>query len=212
MKTHNRLLPVIMMILVVVPLASWADRKAASNKPSARPTSRTTTITRPSETTVSQTQQPLDQPVTIDPVTTSVLGEPVAAQQSALTSPMSGEQITWQVISGGGNRATSTNFIMSATVGQTATGPSASTNYKMNLGFWQNFTSSGCCVKEGDASHNGSVNVIDVTYLVNYLFKSGPAAPCKDEADVNDGGTVNVVDLSQLVGYLFKGGSVGVCP
>jgi len=51
-----------------------------------------------------------------------------------------------------------------------------------------------------------------VTYLVSYLFKSGPAAPCKDEADVNDGGTINVVDLTQIVSYLFKGGSVGVCP
>ena len=69
-----------------------------------------------------------------------------------------------------------------------------------------------CCVKEGDCNHNGTVNVIDVTYLVNYLFKGGPSPSCKEEADVNDSGGVNVVDLSQIVSYLFKGGSVGLCP
>jgi len=70
----------------------------------------------------------------------------------------------------------------------------------------------GCCVKEGDANHNGSLNVVDITYLVNFLFKGGPIYSCKDEADANDNGSVNVVDVTYLVNYLFKGGPITVCP
>ena len=70
----------------------------------------------------------------------------------------------------------------------------------------------GCCVKEGDFNHGGSVNVVDVTGCVAFLFQGGPAAACKDEADVTDNGAVNVVDLTTMVAFLFSGGSVGVCP
>lgn len=70
----------------------------------------------------------------------------------------------------------------------------------------------GCCIKEGDFNNNGTVNVVDVTAYVQYLFMGGPASPCLQQADVTDNGSVNVVDLTTVVGYLFSGGSVGVCP
>lgn len=67
--------------------------------------------------------------------------------------------------------------------------------------------STSCCITRGDVDHNGGVNVADVTYLVNYLFKGGPAPPCMEEADVNaSGGNPNVADLTYLVDYLFKAG------
>ena len=69
-----------------------------------------------------------------------------------------------------------------------------------------------CCVKEGDANHNGSLNVVDITFLVNFLFKGGPIYNCKDEADANDNGSVNVVDITYLVNFLFKGGAITPCP
>ena len=69
----------------------------------------------------------------------------------------------------------------------------------------------GCCDTAGDADNSGTLNVSDLTYLVNYLFKGGPAPSCKDEGDADGSGTLNVSDLTYLVNYLFKGGPAPVC-
>lgn len=64
----------------------------------------------------------------------------------------------------------------------------------------------------GDVNNDASVNVADLTYLVDYLFYQGPAPPNLDIADVDDSGSINVVDLTYLVDYLFFGGPEPVCP
>ena len=59
-----------------------------------------------------------------------------------------GEEINWQVISGGGAlNGVSANFRLSGTVAQTATGSGSSTNYGVSHGFWQDFgdDSPNCC-------------------------------------------------------------------
>ncbi|MBI5225041.1 hypothetical protein HY989_04190 [Candidatus Micrarchaeota archaeon] len=59
----------------------------------------------------------------------------------------------------------------------------------------------------GDVNGDSKINVVDVTYLTNYLFKAGPAPKVnKFSGDVNGDGKVNVVDITYLVNYLFKGG------
>ncbi len=67
-----------------------------------------------------------------------------------------------------------------------------------------------CCVNRGDADHGDGelpVNVADVTYLVEYLFRSGPHPLCREEADVFGADcSVDVADLTFLVAYLFQGG------
>jgi hypothetical protein len=70
-----------------------------------------------------------------------------------------------------------------------------------------------CCLVRGDVNHSGAVNVADISYLVDFLFRGGPAPPCLPEADVNGSGDANVSDLSYLVDYLFRGGPAPVpCP
>ncbi len=64
----------------------------------------------------------------------------------------------------------------------------------------------GCCQNRGDADGSGAVNVADLTYMVNYLFKGGPAPVCPEEGDADGSGATNVADLTYLVNYLFKGG------
>ncbi len=64
-----------------------------------------------------------------------------------------------------------------------------------------------CCQTRGDADRDGSVNIVDVTYLVAHLFGGGPAPPCFEEGDCNADGAVNIVDLTYLVAHLFGGGS-----
>jgi len=63
-----------------------------------------------------------------------------------------------------------------------------------------------CCVVRSDVDHSGAINVVDLTYLVDYLFFEGPAPPCFEEGDVDGSTAINVVDLTYLVDYLFFSG------
>jgi hypothetical protein len=66
----------------------------------------------------------------------------------------------------------------------------------------------------GDVNGNGAgPNVVDITYLVDYLFRSGPPPPVIEAADVNgSGGDPNIADVTYLVDYLFRIGPAPVCP
>jgi len=57
----------------------------------------------------------------------------------------------------------------------------------------------------GDANFDELVNILDVTFLINYLYKSGPAPElyCGD-ADAN--GMLNILDVTYLINYLYKDG------
>jgi C1A family cysteine protease/PKD repeat protein len=62
---------------------------------------------------------------------------------------------------------------------------------------------------------NQQVNVVDITYLVDYLFRDGPAPPCLQEGNVDGdlGETVNIADVTYLVDFLFRNGSPPpLCP
>ncbi len=54
-------------------------------------------------------------------------------------------------------------------------------------------------------------NVADITFLVNYLFASGPPPPSMWAANVNGVGGVNIADVTYLVAYLFQGGASPHC-
>ncbi len=70
-----------------------------------------------------------------------------------------------------------------------------------------------CCELRGDVDRQGDINVGDVTYLVAYLFQSGPPPPCPEEGDVDGSGSTDVGDLTFLVAYLFQGGGPPLpCP
>ena len=58
----------------------------------------------------------------------------------------------------------------------------------------------------GDANGDGVIDVGDVVYLVNYLFKNGPAPIPLQAGDVTRDGVVAVGDVVYLINYLFKNG------
>lgn len=69
---------------------------------------------------------------------------------------------------------------------------------------------SGCCRGirgncDGDSSD--VIDIIDLTYLVAYMFKEGAPPQCSEEADVNGlPAKADILDLTYLVEFMFKGG------
>ncbi len=119
-------------------------------------------------------------------------------------SPKAGEQLKWQVVSGGGTTVgSSTNYRLSTTLGQTAVGLGSSTSYKINQGFQQSFGATYLC---GDANGSGSINISDAVYLIAYIFSGGPAPSPLLAGDANCSGSVNISDAVYLIAYIFSGG------
>ena len=138
-----------------------------------------------------------------------------AELKTAANSPLAGEQIKWQVVSGGGNRSVSTSFVLSATVGQVATGLISSANYKVNQGYWQDFdaNSGGCCTANSidgrtgnvDADPGRGVDISDLTILIDFLYVSFNPPVCMPSANIDGdaGGGIDISDLSRLIDYLY---------
>ena len=61
-------------------------------------------------------------------------------------------------------------------------------------------------VECGDANGDGDTNVGDAVYIINYVFKGGPAPVPLCAGDSNGDGDTNVGDAVHLINYVFKGG------
>ncbi|MFQ5608334.1 MAG: hypothetical protein ACE5GA_10335 [Candidatus Zixiibacteriota bacterium] len=131
--------------------------------------------------------------------------------QRAAGAPAAGEQINWQVLSGGGGVGTSTNFSLISVVGQTAVGMGSSTNFNVNHGFLQDFGGGGCCDTPGDFNDDGSYNIGDVTAGIAFIFSGGPGPVCPQEGDFNGDGTFNIADVTAGIAFIFSGGAAPIC-
>ena len=63
----------------------------------------------------------------------------------------------------------------------------------------------------GDANGDGVIDVGDVVYLINYLYKNGPPPVPIEAGDANCDDVVDVGDVVYLINYLFKGGPPPSC-
>ena len=63
----------------------------------------------------------------------------------------------------------------------------------------------------GDVKKDGALNVLDVTFLISYLYKGGPAPENWFNADVDHSGSVNILDLTRFINFLYKGGNNLTC-
>ncbi|HEX7400764.1 MAG TPA: S8 family serine peptidase [candidate division Zixibacteria bacterium] len=62
----------------------------------------------------------------------------------------------------------------------------------------------------GDANDDELVDVADVIFLINYLYKNGPVPDHLAAADANADCLVDVADVIYLINYLYKGGPAPV--
>ncbi|SYZ71884.1 exported hypothetical protein [Candidatus Zixiibacteriota bacterium] len=68
-----------------------------------------------------------------------------------------------------------------------------------------------CCVVAGDADNNGSVNILDVSKIINWKYKGAAAPVCQSQADADGNGAVNILDVSRIINWKYKGGIPAVC-
>ncbi len=76
---------------------------------------------------------------------------------------------------------------------------------------WDSWPSWGRRCSLGDADSSGNIDVGDVVYLINYLFKNGPAPKPVTAGDSNNDNEVTVADIIYLINYLFKSGMRPSC-
>ncbi len=58
----------------------------------------------------------------------------------------------------------------------------------------------------GDLNNSGDIDISDLVFLVNYMFKGGTPPSTPSNADINGDCELNISDLVYLVAYMFEGG------
>jgi len=140
---------------------------------------------------------------------------------SVMAVERAGEEINWQVISGGGSvNGTSTNYILSGTIGQTAAGFGSSASHTVLHGFWQDFGtgSDNCCMDwgvAGDANDDLVINLLDILQIISFVYQDPVGDPpnphdCNALLDCNgDGATVdtpviNLLDILAMIEHVYQ--------
>lgn len=139
--------------------------------------------------------------------------DPPSAPQPA-SVPNADYEIDWYSINGGGTvNATSTNYQMGASIGQSVAGAATSTNYNMGIGFWYGAGGGCSCPCAYDPQCDGIIsNAQDVVTTVNVAFRGAAAIVdpgCLIErTDVDANGVTNAVDLVKVINVAFRGQTV----
>jgi len=63
---------------------------------------------------------------------------------------------------------------------------------------------------KGDCDENGTIDLLDILFLIDFKYRDGPA-PGIYQADVNCDGLINLLDILFLIDYKFKGGPSPDC-
>ena len=66
--------------------------------------------------------------------------------------------------------------------------------------------------RSGDVNTDGEINIYDVSYLLTYLYLTGPTPRFPETADVNNDGSLNIFDITYLIDFLYMGGPEPISP
>src|SRR3989338_8370446 len=61
-------------------------------------------------------------------------------------------------------------------------------------------------VLRGDADEDSRLTISDGIYILNYLFRGGPAPECIEMADFDENNLITMGDAIKLFKFLFQGG------
>jgi len=64
----------------------------------------------------------------------------------------------------------------------------------------------------GDVEEDDDIDLLDVVFLINYLYNDGPEPATIEACDINNSGDINILDITGLINYLYKGGPEPACP
>ena len=62
-----------------------------------------------------------------------------------------------------------------------------------------------------DITQDGSVNILDILYLLDFLYKDGPPMPSETIGDVDNSGDINILDVIYLINFCYKSGPSPNC-
>lgn len=66
--------------------------------------------------------------------------------------------------------------------------------------------SAGAGFMRGDANNDGTLNIADSIWVLNYLFQDAEVPPCLDASDANDDGGVDIGDAIYIISWQFSRG------
>ena len=102
---------------------------------------------------------------------------------------------------GGEFKSTGYDITISSGGQAAAIGSSESNNYRTESGFIPTAD-----VRRGDVNGNDLIDIGDVVYLINYLYRGGSRPIPLESGDCNCDGSSDVGDVVYLINYLFKQG------
>ncbi|RKX20627.1 MAG: hypothetical protein DRP51_05440, partial [Candidatus Zixiibacteriota bacterium] len=64
----------------------------------------------------------------------------------------------------------------------------------------------------GDPNYDMEINILDVVFLVNAVYKGGPGPGPLEICDVNNDGSINILDIVRMINFKYKDGPALDCP
>ena len=58
----------------------------------------------------------------------------------------------------------------------------------------------------GDLDGIEGINILDIVYLINHIYKSGPEPIPMEAAEVDGIEGINILDIVYLINYIYKSG------
>ena len=63
----------------------------------------------------------------------------------------------------------------------------------------------------GDVDFDDKINILDVVFLINSIYKDGPAPEIAESSDIDNSGIINILDVVYLINFIYKDGPDPIC-